>query len=114
MDGEYDRAENLHLLDVLDEAEGDPLMIARIVGAVVLLIFADPYWALEEYPGGMRVLHSEPVVFDGITYAFRVAYRVEEYLVPRGGKRGKITLERVEPYDVGDVLADRPWSVREH
>ena len=114
MDGEYDRAESLHFWDVLDKAEGDPLMIARVIGAVVLLIFADPYWAVEEYPGGMRVLHSEPVVFDGITYAYRVAYRVEEYLVPREGKRGKITLESAEAYDVGDMLDDRPWGVREH
>jgi hypothetical protein len=114
MDGEYDRAESLHFLDLLDKAKGDPVMIARVIGAVVLLIFKDPYWAVEEYPGGMRVLHSEAVVFDGITYAVRVAYRVEEYPEPREGKRGKITLESAEEYDVGDILDERPWSVREH
>jgi hypothetical protein len=114
MDGEYDRAESLHFWDVLDKAEGDPEIIARVIGGVALQIYADPYWPLEEYPRGLRVLHSVAVVFQGVTYAFRVAYRVEEYIVPREGKRGKITLERAEAYDVGDILDDRPWSVREH
>src|ERR1044071_7267496 len=109
MGREYDRAESRHFWDVLDKAEGDPTWIGRVVGAVVFLIFKDPYWTVDQYADGLRVLHSEPVVSGGIIYAFRVGYRVEEYDVPREGKAGKITLEYAEPCDAGDILDDRPW-----
>jgi len=74
MDRYYDRVESPHFGDAaLDDPERDPKIIGGIIAAAVLWPFEDPYRA-EPYPDGIRILHSEPVVYDGITYVYRVAY----------------------------------------
>jgi len=111
---EYDDEEMPHLWDlVLFEPGKDP---GRAFDAVVGLI----EWALEDpYQGDLRtedvlVLHSRPIVHDGVLYAYRIAYAVEEYDAPRNGKRGLIIFIRAEPYEPGDEVHQPARAAKNH
>src|SRR5436305_1785242 len=114
MDRFFDLEEDPHFWDVLDELEGDPLIIAALISTLVRWALEDPYRAPKRR-ADIRVLKSAPVMYGDRTYALRLAYTVVEYVKPRDGKSGVVKALHVWPWEEQEPLDFTiPETARDH
>ena len=106
MDRYYDYVDEPHFWDaVLFEPGKVATRAFDIVAGLAGWVLEDPYRG-EIVFSDVRILHSEPVVHEDAIYAYRVAYRVEEYPAPRDGKSGLVMFIKAEPYDPNEMAEE--------
>ena len=110
----YDDEEAPHFWDaVLFELGKDPGRAFDAIAGLVGWALDDPYQG-DLRAEGVRVLHSRPVVHEGVLYAYRIAYVLEEYGALRSGKSGLIVFITAEPYEPGDEVHQPARNVKNH
>lgn len=110
----YDPEEGPHFWDSrLFEPGKDATRVFDSVAGLMGWVLEDPYRG-ELRGHGIRVLHSQPVVHEGVMYAYRIAYVVEEYDEPRDGKSGLVFFIIAEPYEPGDEIHQPAQTAKNH